>query len=121
MSNKRQEFRLNNKATVFIEVASASLDGSESGEMLISNSVDISANGLQITTDRPLIVGAIHQTGIKIENVTERMYLTTQVRWVRDHEENSDLFKIGLAVLDSEDGSVISWKELLHEKLLDDF
>jgi Tfp pilus assembly protein PilZ len=121
MDNKRQEFRLDNHATVFIEVICASPDSNEPAEMLISNSVDISANGLQITTDRPLLVNSIHEAGIQIDNNSSRLHLITQVRWVKTAPENSDLFKIGLEVLDSEDTSVISWKELLHQKLMDDF
>lgn len=117
INGKRQEYRLIDRATVYIEVVAESYDQSEPAEILISNSVDVSANGLQITTSEPLSVNAIHQAVIQLQDTEQRTQLTVQVRWVRTNA-TEDEYYIGLAVLDDSDSAVAQWKNILSEKLI---
>ena len=119
-NDKRREYRLPDTAAVFIEMVAEAYDGSQPAEILISNSVDLSANGLQITADQPLIINSIHQAAIKLDGPSERISLTVQVRWVRLDESDRQLH-IGLEVLDDSDSQLAAWKLDLSERLLDGF
>lgn len=119
-NDKRQEYRLPNTATVFIEMVAEAHDGSQPAEILISNSVDLSANGLQITADQPLIVNSIHQAAIKLDGPSPRMTLTVQVRWVKLNDSDQQ-YHIGLEVLEDSDSQLAAWKRDLSERLMSDF
>lgn len=118
-NDKRREYRLPSTATVFIETVAQAHDGSQPAEILISNSVDLSANGLQITSDQPLMVNSIHQAAITLDSASERMALTIQVRWVKLNETDQQ-YHIGLEVLEDSDSQLAAWKRDLSERLLDD-
>ena len=50
-NEQRRESRLNNRETVFVELAAASADGTAEEEILVCTSLDLSANGLQIAVN----------------------------------------------------------------------
>lgn len=103
----RQEFRLSAQETVFIETAPDCI--------IISNSVDISANGLQIKIDQELPIGSIHQTSVQLDNPDFRLQLVTEVKWIKPAAED-DEFLIGLALFESEGTDIKQWKEMIAER-----
>lgn len=119
MTEHRQEYRLKDEAIVFIELAAESPDG-DRVEILISNSVDISANGLQISSNQQLPASNIYQAAIQLPDRNERIPLTVQVRWCRFSEENNNYY-IGLEVLNDIDSQLADWKIDISQRLIDDF
>jgi len=112
---QRQEYRLNLVETVFIEVAAASFDGKEAARVVVTNSVDLSANGLQVAIVDPLEIGNIFQISVQLRGTAQRVQLATEVMWVRPGE--SGLFLVGLALLPSDESGLHLWKTLLADKL----
>ncbi len=82
-NDQRQDKRLLCEDIIFIEVASAGIDNHAPAALVICNTLDVSANGLQVSMDRPLIVGSIHQIGVQQAELEHRLYLTGQVKWCR--------------------------------------
>ena len=110
-NDKRQEFRLDANETVFIEISS---DPSEDqATILISRSLDLSANGLQLMLDRPLIHGAIHQIGIQLKQPNTRFSLAAEVMWCRP---SGDHHAVGLSLFDSLGTDIQKWKEIVAER-----
>lgn len=107
---KRQELRLNAQETLFIEVDSGEENDSGQTQIIISNSVDISANGLQIVIDRPLQTGSIHRLCLQLGVPEQRLYLSAVVAWSRVLPDD-DGYAIGVQVLESQGTDVQHWKE----------
>jgi len=115
---QRQEYRLNSVETVFIEVAAASYDGLEPAKVVVTTSVDLSANGLQVALSDPLEIGHIFQISVQLSGIPQRVQLATEVMWVRPAD--SGLFLVGLALLASDESGLHLWKTLLADKLLEE-
>ncbi|MGH1373679.1 MAG: PilZ domain-containing protein [Cellvibrionaceae bacterium] len=115
-SEQRQEYRLNSRETVFIELASASHDGQQPEEILVSKSVDISANGLQVLVNQPLEMNRILQVAVSLEDIQSPINLITEVKWIIADESNHQ-WMVGLALLDSDDTKLAEWKTVIAQRL----
>lgn len=113
--DKRQDKRLLCEDVIFIEVASAGLDNNAPSAIAICNTLDVSANGLQVSMDRPLIVGSIHQIGVQLAELGQRLYLTGQVKWCRT-EDGVDGYILGLELFEAEETDIQAWKELIAKR-----
>lgn len=107
-NEKRQELRLSAQETLFIEVDSG--DENTSTQILISNSVDISANGMQVVIDRPLFAGNIHRLCLQLSEPEQRLYLSALIVWSRALADDEG-YAIGMQVLESQGTDVQLWKE----------
>lgn len=105
---KRQELRLSAHETLFIEVESG--DEAMQAQIVISSSVDISANGVQLVIDRPLVAGSIHRVCLQLDEHAERLYLSAAVIWSRLLPDDEG-WAIGLQMLESDGTDVKRWKE----------
>lgn len=106
---QRQEYRLEIQLIVFLEV------GDEQGDetaIVVSRSLDISANGLRIITDRELTPGSILRSCIQNQDATQQFTLITEVKWLHPWK-NPNEFLVGLALFESEDSSIVEWKEFI--------
>lgn len=110
---KRQELRLNAQETLFIEVDSG--DENAQPQIIISNSVDISANGIQVVIDRPLFTGSIHRLCLQLGDSEQKLYLTALIAWSR-LLTNDEGFAVGMQVLESQGTDVQRWKEWIAER-----
>jgi len=110
---KRQELRLSAQETLFVEVDSGDKDSST--QIIISNSVDISANGMQVVIDRPLLVGSIHRLCLQLGDPEQRLYLTALIAWSRALIDDEG-FAVGMQVLESQGTDVLQWKEWIAER-----
>lgn len=110
---KRQELRLSAQETLFVEVDSGDEDSST--QIIISNSVDISANGMQVVIDRPLLVGSIHRLCLQLGDPDQRFYLTALIAWSRALTDDEG-FAVGMQVLESQGTDVLRWKEWIAER-----
>lgn len=111
----RQEDRLDTPLTVFIELIAA--DGDVPSTIVISHSLDISANGLRVITDRELPLGSIFHSCIQCNSSMQRFVLSTEVKWCRRYLQLGE-YLIGLALFESEDTDIQAWKEFISKEYL---
>jgi len=103
----RIETRLNLEATIFLEMLSDQTD------ILMCNSLDLSATGLQVLVDDEIETGSIVRLCIDLAK-RDPIYLVAEVMWVRpDHKEEAT--RLGLSLFESDD--IGAWKELVAEML----
>ena len=113
-TERRSELRLDEQATVFIEFYSADDEASAAPRVLICNSLDISANGIQIQIDQEVAVGSILRIGAELEGNEQALYLVGEVRWIKPADDG---FTIGFALYDAENTDIIGWKALIAGRL----
>jgi Tfp pilus assembly protein PilZ len=116
--DKRQESRLTTEETVFIELTSAEPGVEIPPDIVISNSVDLSANGLRVSVDRDLVIGSILRACVQFRDSPQRFLLVTEVKWCRPHERAGE-FIVGLALFESEGTDIQVWKEMIAERFSD--
>ena len=116
--DKRQESRLQTEETVFIELTSAEPGIENPPDIVISNSVDLSANGLRVTVDRDLMLGSILRACVQFRDSPQRYLLVTEVKWCRPHERTGE-FTAGLSLFESEGTDIQFWKEMIAERFSD--
>lgn len=115
---RRRDYRLNSQETILLELMAASFDGQSPSEVLICHSVDISANGLQVSVNQPLQAGLILNMAVQL-NGELPINLVTEVKWQYPAEADNQ-WRTGLALLDSEGSGLAQWKRLIARRLLDD-
>lgn len=112
---QRQEYRLTTVFTIFIELPSAEADGE--APMIISRSLDVSANGMRVIADRELPVGSILRTCVQ-ENLqhadSHHFILISETKWARPYGEQGE-FLMGLSLFESEDSDIVRWKEFVAQ------
>lgn len=112
-AENRQELRLTTQETVFIEAASGNSEDGNNSHILISHSVDISANGLQVILDEALTVGGIYQLCVQFDEPEERFHLTAEVVWALVQPEEQ--FLLGFRLFESDDTDIQAWKQRIAQ------
>ncbi len=107
--DQRQEYRLETQLIVFLEVGD---ENTSEPVIVISRSLDISANGLRIITDRELNPGSILRSCIQNKDATQQFTLITEVKWLQPWQ-NPNEYLVGLALFESEDSNIVEWKEFI--------
>lgn len=109
LHEQRQEYRLNNELTVIIE-----LDSSSEGEptLVMSKSLDISANGLRVIAPQAVPTENILRCCIRAAASEHQFLLVTEVKWCRPYQTQGD-YLIGLSLFDSEGTDIVAWKEFI--------
>lgn len=113
-AERRTETRLYQQTTIFIEVCSANFDDKKPAQVIICNSVDISANGIQVQMDEHVAMGTILRLCAEFTSGKEPMYLVGEVKWVGEQDEG---FNIGFELLDAEGTDIIEWKNIIADQL----
>ena len=110
-NDQRQEYRLDNQLTLIIE-----LDSSANGEptLVVSKSLDISANGLRAIAHDAVATDIILRCCIRDEASDLQFLLVTEVKWCRPHT-NGD-YLIGLSLFDSDGTDIVKWKEYIAQR-----
>ncbi len=108
---QRQEYRLNNQLTVIIE-----LDSPADSEptLVVSNSLDISANGLRAIAPQAVPTDNILRCCIRDATSDRQFLLVTEVKWCRPYGDDGD-FLIGLSLFDSAGTDIVEWKEYIAQ------
>jgi hypothetical protein len=109
-SDRRSEQRIDEQVTIFVERSAAEFDSAQPANIMICDSVDISANGVQVRMDQPLPIGTILRLCAQFSAGRASLYLVGEVKWQR--EENGQ-YLIGFALFESEQTDIIAWKELI--------
>ncbi|XOV87722.1 MAG: PilZ domain-containing protein [Pseudomonadota bacterium] len=109
----RVETRLELEETVFIEVlASAS---NSPGNVIMCNSLDLSANGLQVVVDEEIAAGSILRLCVDLHNA-DPIFLVGEVKWKRP-DAASDAYRLGFLLFESDDTDIQRWKEIVADML----
>lgn len=116
-SERRSEQRLDEGATIFVERYAADFDNSQPANIVLCQSVDISANGLQVRMDQPIPIGTILRLCAQFRSGRQSLYVVAEVKWQR---REGDVYCIGFALFDSEQTDIIAWKELIAGRLSED-
>ena len=113
---RRSETRINQSTTVFLEVCSASFDNSSPANIIICNSIDLSANGIQVEIDEQVEVGTILRICADFGGSDEKqaLYLVGETKWVRPAGEH---FNVGFELYDAENTDIAGWKEVVATML----
>ena len=106
---QRQEYRLNNQLAVIIELDSSA---DQEPTLVISRSLDISANGLRAIAPSAIPTDNILRCCIRDAVSDQQFLLVTEVKWCRPHETTGD-YLIGLSLFDSEGTDILQWKEFI--------
>jgi len=119
--NLRTEPRLPHNEVIFVEIkSSGAMDSDDLGPSVkASETMDISANGLQVRVQEPLRVGAIIQICIIREKTGERYELIAEIRWQK-RLPGTVGYMVGLALLESDETSIVEWKLAVSVMLSDD-
>lgn len=107
---RRSELRIDEQATIFLEIMSASHDNSSAPNVVICNSLDLSANGIQVAMDDEIAVGSILRLGVDLPDGKDALYLVGEAKWVR---RDGDQYLIGFELYDAENTDIAGWKEAI--------
>lgn len=110
---QRGETRLELEATIFIEVLAA--DDRSAGEVIMCNSLDLSANGLQVVLDEDIPAGSILRLCVDLPDAAP-LFLVGEVKWKRPDTE-ADAFRLGFLLFEADDSDILRWKKLVAELL----
>lgn len=112
---QRQEFRLDNQLTVIIE-----LDSSANGDptLVITRSLDISANGLRVIANQAVATDIILRCCIRDTEQNRQFLLVTEVKWCRPQAATGD-YLLGLSLFDSDGTDIVAWKEYIAQACTD--
>ena len=78
---KRQHVRFPVENNVFIELVAPEFGSSESGVIARCKSVEVSRDGLRVTLEQELAVGAILQIGLELPADAGTLFLVGEVTW----------------------------------------
>lgn len=112
---QRREYRLTGRVRVEVEVEAADPGAAQPRRLLSCVTSDISANGIRVHAQEPLPQGALLPMNV---HINERSYmLTVEVMWSR---EDAPGYSIGFHVYESDDASVLEWKEAIAHLMASD-
>jgi len=111
LEGRRTESRIPEKTTIFLETMNCEGENYQP-RIIICNSLDISANGIQVQVDEMVVVGSILRLCAGVLN--QDLFLVSEVMWVK---EDGSQFNIGLAIFEADDTDIIAWKKLIASKL----
>ena len=112
VGDKRQEYRIGSCEVVYI--ACEPVGENSQDTILISRSIDLSANGLQVSASRQLQAGTIHQCCVQLENPRRQFFLSCEVKWSRLCDDGD--YHSGLVVLESAGTDISEWKQSIAER-----
>ncbi len=112
-TNHRGETRLEIEETIFIEILAS--DSSSAGMVIMCNSLDLSANGLQVILDEDISIGSIFRLCIDLKS-QDPIFLVGEVMWKRPDAETEG-FRLGFSLFESDDTDIQRWKELVADLL----
>jgi len=113
-NNRRSELRIAEQATIFIELQSSDFDNSSPANILICNSIDLSANGMQIQLDREVPIGSIFRLCVDFSDKYDAVYLVGEVKWIKQLQ---DEFSMGFELFESEQTDIEAWKLMIAKRL----
>ena len=109
---QRDEYRIAGRIVADLQVADGV--GDEPPRWLRCRTRDISASGLSVTADEPVVDGALLNLRVIVDDSAVHALLA-EVRSCQEWEDG--FWRIGLAALDTGDDSLPAWKEAVASLL----
>jgi len=109
----RVETRIEVEETVFIEVLAST--GNSPGNVIMCNSLDLSANGIQVVVDDEISAGSILRLCLDLKN-QEPIFLVGEIMWKRPDPDSAG-YRLGFLLFESDGTDIQRWKELMAELL----
>lgn len=113
--DKRKHLRLPVESTIFIELVAPRAGSTESGEVAVCKTLEVSRDGLRVGLERELTVGAILHIGVQLPGASDTLYLAGEVSWCRATEEPQWNWSAGFKLLNAANSDIDSWIALLGE------
>lgn len=114
VDEKRSEGRVDEQTTIFVELYDS--DHASGNKVIICNSLDISANGIQFQMDEQAHIGSILRLCAEFHDQQAPLQLIGEVKWVVPEDEH---YNIGFEIYDAENTDIIAWKQLIAGRLSD--
>ncbi|MCZ6830796.1 MAG: PilZ domain-containing protein [Gammaproteobacteria bacterium] len=114
---KREQPRLDEHSTIFIETLAASENSSQQESILICNSLEISASGVRVCVDDELETGALLRLGIELAELERPLYMVGEVRWCKPAQRPEQGYHVGFKLLESDGTDYEIWKKLVQEMI----
>ena len=113
--NMREHFRFPVESTVFVELISPEFGSNEAATIVKCRTLDVSREGLRVTVEQPLPVGAILQLGVELPAMADTLFLVGEVRWSHPlpGTEAQPSWSAGLAMLNADESDIDNWVALL--------
>jgi len=105
----RTELRLCKEMAIFVETLASSGGEDRSPGIVISKTIDVSANGLQVIMDRPVETGSILQVCVEFLGEPPHYHLTGEVKWVASGAGGQE-YLVGFQLLESDQTDIEAWK-----------
>ena len=109
----RADARLNLEATIFVELLAS--DKHSPGTVVMCNSLDLSASGLQVVVDEEIAAGSIFRLCIDLKDA-DPIFLVAEVKWQRPDPE-SEAYRIGFLLFESDETDIERWKVLVKDMM----
>ena len=116
--DKRSEFRLNDEITVFIETVSAPGEN-ESTNMVISKTIDLSANGIQVIMDDPLPINCILRLCLETIDHQQHFILAGEVIRLSEIPVIKQ-YAVGFQLIESDHTDIAAWKKYIAKRLAEE-
>ena len=115
---KREHNRLPLESRVYIELEAPAAGSGRESTILICQTLDVSARGLQLAVEEALTEGAFLQIGIEppVDAGEETLYLVGQVCWCRPAESGELPWLAGFALLPASESDLERWETLIHAR-----
>lgn len=112
--DQRKHERLPSSETIFIELVSTSAQGQE-GEVVRCKTSNISTSGLRAQAPKELIIGAILQVGVDLQEAQDTLYLAAEVIWCKPDKSNPGSWSAGFELLNANDSDIKTWRKVLSD------
>ena len=109
--NQRLWTRLTQTGSIFIEMLSEDISGTDPGKILLCGAVDISQYGLQVSVDEELVIGSILRLAVDLGGSV--VQLVGEVKWVRRDTAGKGAYRVGFKIFESDVTDVEQWKNLI--------
>lgn len=110
---ERADTRFESQFTIFIERVSSSVDNSSPANVIVCNSLDLSAKGLQVVVDESIEIETILRLCLDIKD-RDPIFVVGEVKWQRPDTE-TDGVRIGFLLFESDDTDIDAWKQAIEE------
>ena len=104
----RAAARLLRRESVSIQILLPSMDDSRPAEVVASETIDISGQGMRVLLQEPLQTGRIFDICVELKEEPRRFLLTGETRWCRYSNKRKG-HEVGLEILDGEGTDYAAW------------
>ena len=113
--DQRQHLRYAVENTVFIELVAPEFGSNDSGVIARCKTIEVSKEGLRITLEQQLTVGAILQIGLELPANVDTLYLVGEVTWSEPipGTGTEPAWASGFALFNADESDIDNWVALI--------